>query len=89
MDEQNENIIELTDEEGNIIQIEILDHIEYKENMYIVVIAVDEDADEVGILRCEGESNNHDSYAPVEDEEIENAVYELFKERNKESFDIE
>ena len=53
MDEENnineenlDNIIILNDEEGNEIQFEFLDLIEYNSEEYVVLLPVDEDEDE-------------------------------------------
>jgi hypothetical protein len=43
----------------------------------------------VEILRVEDLNEEEDAYLPVDSEEVLNAVFELFKEKNKDDFDFE
>ena len=85
----NENLVVLTDENGNDLEFEWLDTITYNDEFYIVLLPLDDDADEVVILLMEyngeGEPEN---FLPVEDEETLQAVYEIFQEKNKDKFDF-
>lgn len=86
--EEFDNIVVLTDEDGNDSEFEWLDTIELDDKQYIVVLPTDdEEAEEVVILRIEvdGEEEN---FIAIEDEEELNKVFDLFKERNKENFDF-
>lgn len=58
-DEELSNIITLTDEEGNEVQLEFLDLIEYQGQEYVVLLPMDDDDTEVVILQVEpGESED-------------------------------
>ena len=86
--EEFDNIVVLTDEDGNDSEFEWLDTIELDDKQYIVVIPTDdEEAEEVVILRIEvdGEEEN---FITIDDEDELNKVFDLFKERNKENFDF-
>ncbi len=48
-----DNIVVLNDNDGNELEFEYLDLIEHNEETYVVLLPVDEEADEVVILRCE------------------------------------
>ena len=86
--EELDNIVVLTDDEGKDIEFEWLDTVEMGEEQYIVLLPIeDEEAEEVVILKMEADEEN-ENFIPVEDEEELNKVYELFKERNKENFDF-
>lgn len=86
--EELDNIVVLTDDEGKDIEFEWLDTVEMGEQQYIVLLPTDdEEAEEVVILKMEVEDEN-ENFIPVEDEEELNKVYDLFKERNKENFDF-
>ena len=90
--EEMDNIIVLNDEEGKEVQFEFLDLIEYDEEEYVVLLPVEESGnDEIGevvILKVEQtESEEEESYVGVEDEEILNKVFEIFKEKFKDEFD--
>ncbi|MBE5812885.1 MAG: DUF1292 domain-containing protein [Clostridiales bacterium] len=86
--EELDNIVVLTDDEGKDIEFEWLDTVEMGEEQYIVLLPIeDEEAEEVVILKMEADEEQ-ENFIPVEDEEELNEVYDLFKERNKENFDF-
>lgn len=91
MEDELDNIIILNDEDGKEVQFEFLDLIEYDEEEYVVLLPVEEASeDEIGevvILKVEPtESEEEESYVGVEDEEILNNVFEIFKEKFKDEF---
>ena len=91
IEDDMDNIIILNDEDGNEVQFEFLDLIDYDEEEYVVLLPVEEDSeDEIGevlILKVEQtESEDEESYVGVEDEEILNKVFEIFKEKFKDEF---
>lgn len=92
MEDDMDNILLLSDEDGNDVQFEFLDLIDYDEEEYVVLLPVeDESEDEIGevvILKVEPtESEDQESYVGVEDEEVLNKVFEIFKEKFKDEFD--
>ncbi len=92
--EEIDNVIVLNDEDGNEVQFEFLDFIEYDEEEYVVLLPAEEASeDEIGevvILKVEPtESEETESYVGVEDEEVLNKVFEIFKEKFKDEFDYE
>ena len=89
--EELDNIIILNDEEGNEAEFEFLDLIEYEGEEYVVLLPVEEadDAGEVVILKLEDtESEDEESYVSVDDEDILNKVFEIFKEKFKDDFNF-
>lgn len=89
---QDENIITLTDDEGNDVEFFLLDVVEYKDEDYMVMIPLDDDdeeldeddeEDEVVILKVVHEGDE-EIYSGVEDEETLNAVFAIFQEQNAE-----
>ena len=92
MDMENEmldNMIRLNDEDGNEILFEFLDLIEYDTQEYVVLLpAGDDGGDEVVILRLEEVDDETEAYNSVEDEDILNAVFEIFKEKFKDEFNF-
>ena len=88
--EELDNIIVLNDEEGNEVQFEFLDLIELDGEEYVILLPVeDEETGEVVILKVEDtDSEDEESYVSVEDEEILNKVFEIFKEKFKDEFDF-
>ena len=93
--EELDNIVILNDEEGNEVKFEFLDLIELDEEEYVVLLPVDEEGEEdegeVVILKVEDsddEESDEESYVSVEDEEVLNKVFEIFKEKFKNDFDF-
>lgn len=84
-DELNENIIVLNDENGNEVEFEYLDLIEYNGGEYIILLPTDEEAEEVVILRIE-DGEDEEAYVSVDDEATLMAVFDIFKEKFKEEF---
>ena len=91
--EELDNIIILNDEEGNDVEFEFLDLIEFEGEEYVVLLPVADEGEEDGevvILKVEDtESEEEESYVSVDDEETLNKVFEIFKEKFKEEFNFE
>ena len=92
--EELDNIIVLNDEQGNEVKFEFLDLVELDEEEYVVLLPVSEDGEEdegeVVILKLEDtdEGSEEESYVGVEDEEILNKVFAIFKEKYKDEFNF-
>lgn len=92
--EELDNIIILNDEQGNEVKFEFLDLVELDEEEYVVLLPVseegEEDEGEVVILKLEDtdEESEEESYVGVEDEEILNKVFAIFKEKYKDEFNF-
>ena len=93
-EELDDNIVVLNDEEGNEVQFEFLDLVELDDEEYVVLLPVTEEGEEeegeVVILKLEDtdEDSEEESYVSVEDEEILNKVFEIFKEKYKDEFNF-
>ena len=83
LQEEESNLLTLTDENGVETTFEYLDCVEYQGKEYLVLIPDDEDADEIVILEIEPVDEENENYLAVEDEATLEAVYEIFKERYK------
>ncbi|HIU51561.1 MAG TPA: DUF1292 domain-containing protein [Candidatus Merdicola faecigallinarum] len=92
MGEELDNIIALTDEEGNEVKFEFLDLVELDGEEYVVLLPTEdeEENDEVVILKVEDTEGEEDmeSYVSVDDEETLNKVFEMFKEKFKDEFNF-
>ena len=91
--EELDNIIILNDENGNEVKFEFLDLMEYEGEEYVVLLPVEEENDEepgeVVILKLEdSESEEEESYVSVDDEEILNKVFEIFKDKFEDEFNF-
>ena len=92
--EELDNIIRLNDEDGNEVQFEFLDLVELDNEEYVVLLPVtdegEEEEGEVVILKLEDtdDETEEESYVGVEDEEILNKVFSIFKEKYKDEFNF-
>ena len=86
MDEQN--ILVLSDDMGGEAEFEILDLVEYEGKEYAVLLPLDENDTGIVILEMTVIDEENADYADVEDEDILNAVFEIFKEEHKDEFDF-
>lgn len=92
--EELDNIICLSDENGDEVQFEFLDLVELDNEEYVVLLPVTEEGEEeegeVVILKLEDtdEETEEESYVGVDDEEILNEVFAIFKEKYKDEFNF-
>jgi len=89
IEENEDNIIVLTDDEGQDIPFELLDIIEHGGQRYIVILPVDEDSEVVTILRIENSDNHFERYSSIDDEEIIENIFNIFKDKNSGIFNFE
>ena len=82
-----DNIIRLLDEDGNAVEFEFLDSVEYNGNDYAVLIPLDDnETGEVVIMRVET-TDEGEAYIGIDDEEEAVAVFEIFRENAKAFFE--
>jgi uncharacterized protein YrzB (UPF0473 family) len=92
MDEEDMNIITLTDDEGNEVDFEFIDLVEYEGKEYVVLLPVEGDEEEqeqvviYEVVPCDDDT---EMYKGIDSEAVLNAVFEIFKERNKDLFNFE
>lgn len=90
LDEENENYITLTDDNGEDVSFEILDTVEYKERLFAVLLPFESEEDEVVILEIlPAEDPEYDDFVSVEDENLLNEVFEEFKKAHAGEFDFQ
>ena len=88
LEEEESSIITLTDENGEEMEFEYLDCIEYEGTEYLVLSPAEEDSCDIVILEIEPVDEENENYVAVEDEAILDAVYGIFKERYKDVLDF-
>ena len=82
--EEEVSILTLTDENGNDVEFEYLDCIEYQDKEYLILMPVEEEENnEIVILEVEPVDEETENYLAVSDEAVLDAVYAIFKERYK------
>ena len=88
-EEEQENILSLTDENGEETLFEYLDSVELDGKEYLVLMPAEELATEIVILEVEPVDEETENYLSVSDEEILNAVYGMFREKYKDVLTFE
>lgn len=90
-EEELDNIIVLNDENGEEVPFEFLDLIELDGEEYVVLLPTEDDEEEgeVVILKVEDtDSEEEESYVSVDDQDVLNKVFEIFKEKFKDEFNF-
>lgn len=88
-EEEESGILTLTDENGQDVDFEYLDCIEYQGKEYLVLMPADEISTEIIILEVEPVDEENENYLSVGDEDVLNAVYDIFKEKYKDVLTFE
>jgi uncharacterized protein YrzB (UPF0473 family) len=84
-----EDVIVLEDEDGNEIEFELGDKLVYEGKEHVVLLPLEEDDNGIVILEYqEGGDEEGDLYLDVEDEDVLNAVFDMFKEKYADEFDF-
>ena len=86
-EEEETSILTLTDENGQDVDFEYLDCIEYQGTEYLVLMP--EGEDEIVIMEVEPVDEENENYLVVEDEAVLDAVYAIFKEKFKDILTFE
>ena len=83
--EEEDNIVELTDEDGTVSKFEYLTTVSHEGEEYVVLMVLDEEGNEpegddgeVVILQIEQDENGEDIYVSVDDDGISQAVFDKF-----------
>ena len=84
--EELDNIVVLTDEEGNEVGFEFIDLIQYQGEEFVVLLPCEDEDNEVVILKVEEGDTEEENYVSVDDENKLMTIFEIFKERFKDEF---
>ncbi|MBO5323890.1 MAG: DUF1292 domain-containing protein [Oscillospiraceae bacterium] len=87
--QEESSIMTLTDENGVDVDFEYLDCIDYEGKEYLVLMPADELSTEIVILEVEPVDEENENYLSVQDENVLNAVYGIFKEKYKDVLTFE
>ena len=88
--EEFDDIIELIDEEGEEVSFRLVDVIEYQDDTYLALEAVedeDEEAEEAEIvfMLVIRDEKDEDCYEPVLDDDVNEALFEVFMQHMEEA----
>lgn len=88
LDTNDDELFVLNDEDGNEIKFEFLDLIELDNENYVVLYPVENEAEEVVILKVQETEGDQDEYMSVDEKTLQ-AVYAIFKEKFKDVYDFQ
>ena len=89
LQEEEDNIVTFVGEDGEEIQLEYLDSIDYQGKEYLALLPVEEEDNSVVFLEVEPVDEENENYLTVEDDEILEAIYAIFKENFKDILTFE
>ena len=89
MMQEEDNLLTLTDENGEETEFEYLDSVEYEGAEYLILAPAGEESGQVVILQVEPVDEETENYLALEDEALLNAVYAIFRERYKDVLTFE
>lgn len=85
----NRVLLNLEDPFGRVQTYELLDMVEYNQEAFGIFLPAEDHEGDVAILRLVGKDDQKaENYAPVNDEELEQAVFDLFQIKNLDAFDF-
>ena len=88
-EQEETEILTLTDENGNDVDFEYLDCLEYQDKESLVLMPADEAEPQIVILEVEPVDDENENYLAVEDEAVLDAVYGMFKDKYKDVLTFE
>ena len=83
-----EKLFTLTDEDGNEIKFEFLDFVELENENYVILYPIENNNDEVVILRVQETEGEQDEYLSVDEKTLQ-TVYAIFKEKFKDVYNFQ
>ena len=83
-----EELFTLTDEDGNEIKFEFLDFVELENENYVILYPIENNNDEVVILRVQETEGEQDEYLSVDGKTLQ-TVYAIFKEKFKDVYNFQ
>ena len=86
--EEEVSILTMTDENGEEVEFEYLDVVEYEGKEYLILLPMDEETAEIVILEVEPVDEENENYLAVTDEAVLEAVYAIFKEKFQDVLDF-
>ncbi len=90
VEEESENYITLTDDNGEEVSFEVIGEVEYQERYFAVMLPFDEDDDGVVILEImPSDDEEMGEFLSIDDENLLQAVFEKFKSEYKGEYEFE
>ena len=89
LEEEESSILSLTDENGVETEFEYLDCIDLEGVEYLVLIPAEDEEGQIVILQVEPVDEETENYLSVQNEDILNTVFAIFKEKYKDVLTFE
>ena len=80
-----EDIIQLTSDDGTVLDFEFLDYVKYEGVDYAVMLLSEEDTGDADIFKVLGD----EEYEYVSDEELGDKIFDKFREENEDYFQFD
>ncbi len=89
--EEDDDLLVLEDEDGNAIQFQFLEMVQYEGKPYAVLMPLEDDDEEGGVVIVEiiGFGTDSEHYDAVTDEELLDQIFEQFKTEFGDAYDFE
>ena len=84
-----ENIIEMTDEEGNVVKCELYDIVEFEGKQYALLIDSESDEDEPEVVLMKYSEEGEDVFFETIDDDEEFDKVQNYIENLEDEFDVE
>ena len=88
-EEEDENYITLTDDDGNEASFEVIGEVEYQERYFMVLLPFDEDDDGVVILEIMPSDDENGEFLSVDDDKLLYEIFEKFKSEYDGEYEFE
>ena len=88
-EEEEASILSLTDENGEETEFEYLDCVELNGVEYLVLMPLEDEEGQIVILAVEPVDEETENYLSVQDENLLNEVFAIFKEKYKDVLTFE
>lgn len=90
MKEENENLIEITDDDGTVIKCELYDIVEFENKQYALLLEADSEDEEPEVVLMRYTEEGEESYfETIEDDEEFEKVSEYIESLDTTSEDVE
>lgn len=81
--------LKLMDDQGKEMLYELLDVVEYEGSAFGIFLPAEDHQGDVAILRLVGDdAQKAEQYVPVNDDALEQAVFDIFQIKNLDAFDF-
>ncbi len=87
--DEEASILTLTDENGQDVDFEYLDCLEYRGKEYLILLPAADASAGIVILEVEPVDEENENYLAVEDDAVLDAVYGIFKEKYRDVLTFE